>query len=608
MIVIGYNGFTRGAEVFGRLYGATGIDRHSILGHDAAVAVLMDGHLVAAVEEERLNREKKTSAFPINALEWAMREAGIRFDEVDRVAIPWSFSDSMAAELISTVAAAPLEVTEKFDRLRRFGELYLDVVSKEALLADFRRRTGYELPAEKLVLVPHHLAHLMCGYFLTGGGDTAFLISDGRAERLSSIMGEVRGGRIEVFEESSISVDNSVALFFAEVTRYLGFMPNNDEYKVMGMSALAERGAPNPLLERVLTLHDNGRYSLPLANDPRGSHAYAELFDEFFGATEDIRQTLPFKARVAMAAQELIETVTRHQVSYLQSRTDLTNLIFEGGLALNCVNNTIMLEESGFSSMHVSFGASDPGVAIGAAAFADRDSAPGGDPVPSAAVLGHGSTPRAVTPYLGPSYSGPDYLDALTDYGDRVSWEELDPEEIHARTAGLLCDKVVLGWFQGRVEYGPRALGNRSILANPGYPDIKDIINSRVKHREPFRPFAPVVLEQDAARLFELGKSKTSPYMTFVYPVKPEYRDVIPGACHVDGTSRIQTVSDSQNPELARLLRAFTEISGIPCLLNTSFNVAGEPIVCSPADALGCFVKTEIDYLVLGHFLVSKKW
>jgi carbamoyltransferase len=607
MIVIGYNGFTRGADVFGRLYGATGIDRHSILGHDAAVAVLMDGHLVAAVEEERLNREKKTSAFPINALEWAMREAGIRFDEVDLVAIPWSFSDSMAAELISTVASAPLDVADKFDRLRRFGELYLDVVSRQAILADFRQSTGYELPAEKLVLVPHHLAHLMCGYFLAGGGDTAFLISDGRAERLSSIMGEVRDGRIQVFEESSITVDNSVALFFAEVTRYLGFMPNNDEYKVMGMSALAERGASNPLLERVLTLHDSGRYSLPLANDPRGSHAYAELFDEVFGATEDIRQTLPFKARVAMAAQELIETVTRHQVRYLQSRTDLRNLIFEGGLALNCVNNTIMLEESDFSSMYVSFGASDPGVAIGAAVYAGREPASGGHPAPSAAVPCHTPARRAVTPYLGPSYCGPDYLDALTEYGDRVSWEELDPEGIHARTAVLLCDKVVVGWFQDRVEYGPRALGNRSILANPGYPDIKDIINSRVKHREPFRPFAPVVLEQDAPRLFELGKSRTSPYMTFVYPVKPEYRDVIPGACHVDGTSRIQTVTDSQNPELARLLRAFTELSGIPCLLNTSFNVAGEPIVCSPADALGSFVKTEIDYLVLGHFLVSKK-
>jgi carbamoyltransferase len=177
---------------------------------------------------------------------------------------------------------------------------------------------------------------------------------------------------------------------------------------------------------------------------------------------------------------------------------------------------------------------------------------------------------------------------------------------VTTETAELLREKNVIGWFQGRTEYGPRALGNRSILANPRFPDIKDIINTRIKHREPFRPFAPVVLEDVAPRVFDMGKKRSSPYMTFVFPVRDDYVDLIPGACHVDGTSRIQTINDSDNPKLAELLRLFSDRTGVPCLINTSFNIAGEPIVCSPADAVECFLKTEMDYLVLGRFLVTK--
>jgi carbamoyltransferase len=182
----------------------------------------------------------------------------------------------------------------------------------------------------------------------------------------------------------------------------------------------------------------------------------------------------------------------------------------------------------------------------------------------------------------------------------------LTDDEVVDETAKLLSTTSVIGWYQDRVEFGPRALGNRSILANPSIPDIKDVINTRVKHREPFRPFAPIVLASDAPRIFEMGRKTCSPYMTFVFPVRAEYRDTIPGACHVDGTARIQTVTDHDNPRLAALLRRFTELTNVPCLINTSFNVAGEPIVCTPTDALACFLGTDIDYLVLGNFLVTK--
>ncbi|PJN22593.1 carbamoyltransferase C-terminal domain-containing protein [Kitasatospora sp. CB02891] len=593
MIVIGYNGFTDGAETFGRLYGATGIDRHSILGHDAAAALFVDGELVAAVEEERLNREKKTSDFPVNSVRWCLETAGKSLEDVDFFAFPWAFSPELTADMIGDISGAGLTVEQKFDRLRRFGDLYTGLVSKEAILADLRRRTGLDIPADKLVLVPHHLAHLMCGHYLAGGEDTAFLISDGRAERLSSIMGEVRDGRIQVFENTVVGVTHSLALLFGEITRYLGFMPNNDEYKVMGLAGFTGPRSDNPLLKHVVELQENGRYALALANEPSGTRAYYGLLDELYGVREGEREELDFRIRLARDAQEMIEVVTAHQLGALQARTDLPRLVFEGGLALNCVNNTKLLEESGFTDIQVSFGASDPGVAIGAAAF----------------VNGVQRRPRRTpaTPYLGPSYDDDAITAALREQAEHVEWTELDPADLARETAKLLSEKTVIGWFQGRTEYGPRALGNRSILANPGFPDIKDIINTRVKHREPFRPFAPVVLEHEAPKVFEMGKKSSSPYMTFVFPVKPEHQEAIPGACHVDGTSRVQTITDESNPLLAELLRTFTELTGVPCLLNTSFNVAGEPIVNSPADAIQCFLGTEIDHLVLGRFLVGKR-
>ncbi|WP_030670536.1 carbamoyltransferase [Streptomyces sp. NRRL B-1347] len=593
MIVLGYNGFTHGADTFGRLYGATGIDRHSILGHDAAVSLFVDGELVAAVEEERMNREKKTSDFPADSLRWCLNTADVRLDQVDAIAFPWSFSPDLVDTMIQDISASGLTVEQKFDRLRRFGELYGGLVCQEALHADFEQRTGYDLPADKLVPVPHHFAHLMCGYYLSGEQDAAFLVSDGRAERLSSVMGEVRDGEIRLFEKSSISVNHSLALLYGEITRYLGFMPNNDEYKVMGLAAFAEPPTDNPLLRHVAQLHEDGRYTLALANDPSGTRGYYPLLDRLFGGDEKRREETEFRATVAAAAQQMVEVVTEHQLRTLEAGTDLHRLIYEGGLALNCVNNSKLLENSRFTDIHVSFGASDPGVAIGAAVYAGR-------------LTGH-SRALPATPYLGPSYSDEHMLRALRERADQVDWTELDEEAVAEQTAKLLTEKTVVGWFQGRTEYGPRALGNRSILANPGFADIKDIINTRVKHREPFRPFAPVVLESDAARVFDLGKKAASPYMTFVFPVRPEFHDVIPGAMHVDGTSRVQTVTAESNPKLAELLGVFTELTDVPCLVNTSFNVAGEPIVCSPGDALDCFLHTEIDYLVLGRFLVVKK-
>lgn len=591
MIVLGYNGFSRGAELFGRLYGATGVGRNLLVGHDAAAALVIDGELVAAVEEERLSRVKKTSDFPAQAIKWCLDSAGVDLDQVDVFAFPWRFSPTVAEEMISQICDSDLPVTAKFDALRSAGEVYAGMFSREAVYSDFVQRTGYELDPNKLTLVPHHLAHLMCGAYLAGGGDAAFLVSDGRAETLSAVMGELRNGVVSLFEGGTVPMTSSLGVAYGRITRYLGFVPNNDEYKVMGLAAYGPPPQHNPLLERVVRLHEDGSYTISI---PMDIGAYYALFDSLFGGDSEKREQFDFRVKVAGLAQHMVEAITAHQLRALTASSDLDTLLFEGGLALNCVANTKMLERSSLTGMEVSFGASDPGVAIGAAVYT--------------AGLRNRPADAVTTPYLGPSYDETQVLDALAEYADRVEWQE-EPyaAAVAERTAELLAGKNVVGWFQGRAEFGPRALGNRSILANPAFPDIKDIINLRVKRREPFRPFAPVVLESEAPRVFELGKKTSSPYMTFVFPVRKEYRERIPGACHVDGTARIQTVDALQNPELARLLRAFTARTEVPCLLNTSFNVAGEPIVCSPRDALECFLATEIDYLVIDRYVITKK-
>ncbi|MFG2957729.1 carbamoyltransferase [Streptomyces sp. NPDC048291] len=599
MIVVGFNGFTHSADVFARHYRRSGIDRYRLLGHDAGAAVFVDGELVAAVEEERLNREKKTSDFPARALRWALCEAGAELADVDVFALPWAFTPEIVEGQMRDVLATPHPVTVKFDQLSRLGELYRRVTSEEAVRADFAERTGYEIPDGRLRLVPHHLAHLMCGHYLAGGGEAAFLVSDGRAETLSSVMGEIDDHGLTVFDECSVDIANSLAMLYSKVTRYLGFVPNNDEYKVMGLASYAEPAGPNPLLDQVVELLDDGRYALRFRNELRDDQSYYPLFDEVFGRGAALGDTpadgadFAFKARVARWAQDTVEAVTAHQLSALEKRTDRTRLLMEGGLALNCVNNSKLLAASDrFRKLSVSFGASDVGVAIGAAYHVVRDS--GERPV------------HRDSPYLGPAFGPDDTTTALREYDGRVRWVSYAAQELVEEVAGLLCEKVVIGWFQGRMEYGPRALGNRSILANPGFDDIQDIINARVKRREAFRPFAPVLLEEDAADVLDLGKQTGSPYMTFVFPMREELRALLPGACHVDGTARAQTVTDEGNPRLAALLRAFRRRTGLPSLINTSFNVAGEPIVCTPRDALECFLGTEIDYLVLGDVLVRK--
>ena len=584
MIVLGYNGFSNSAAFFDAYFGSRGKDRHLLMGHDAAAALFKEGILVAAAEEERFSRIKKTSDFPGHAIRYCLQEAGIAVTDIDYVTMPWDCNEKWLNDLLIAILQKEGTLLEKLELLGKMKSFYFQVASHEKVIEDFNSNMGTDFGPEKFIFVPHHLAHVMCGFFLSEMKESAFLVTDGRGEAYSSIMGKIDRNHFEIFDWVSIS--NSIGILYRKFTRYLGFTPNSDEYKVMALSAFVQ-SPPQYDVNQFIEFLPNGRFKIVL---PGGDDhlSYYRFFEKFFG--EKTEKTFN---NMAYFIQQLTEMVIWHQVSFLQDKVDNDTLFIEGGVALNCVNNSKVLAKSRFKDVHVGFAANDTGVAIGAAFFPFYDQKQFQN--------------NTITPYLGPAFSNSDILTALQAKSDQIIFRELEESQLLEEVVEQLAHKKIIGWFQGKMEYGPRALGNRSILASPVFPDMKDIINAKVKYREPFRPFAGVTIESEADQYFEMGKKKTSPFMTFVFDAKPSVKDKVISALHVDGTSRLQTISEQQNPRLYRLLLAFSKKTGITCLINTSFNVQGEPIVCSPTDAVNCFLNSGIDVLVLDRFVVYKK-
>lgn len=568
MIVLGYNGFARSAALFEEAWSRDGRDRHRVLGHDAGAALVRDGRVVAAVEEERLTRERKTSDFPRRSIDWCFSQAGIGVEDVDLFAFPWRFdAEQLGAE------------TAGLD----------EMVSQGVLLAELSAALEHPVDPERLVLVPHHEAHVACGAALAGADTAAFLVSDGRGETTSSVMGKVAHDGITVLPEYTIPLEDSLGMLYSKVTRYLGLTPNSDEYKVMALAAFTEPPSVNPVLEELLRLEEGGRYSLAVKHGRGRDARWDEALEQTF-ATYGPRDDFEFQVRVAAAVQDALEVATAHRLKALRMVTGPQDLLLEGGVALNCRNNARIAAESGFPRVHVSYAASDSGVALGAAI-----------------ACAGGTTTSGVGPYLGPEITAQGAEAVLVNGwpGDRWGRSGSDAE-LCERVAKRLAGGAVVGWAQGRMELGPRALGNRSVLADPSHPGMKDRINASVKNRESYRPFAPVVRAEMAHEVFELDPSRELPYMTFTVAVRPGYRKLLEAATHVDGTARVQTVRQQQNPRLWSLLGEFERQTGVPCLVNTSFNVAGEPIVCTAEEALSCFTGTDIDALVLDRCLAWK--
>lgn len=552
--------------------------------HDSAACLLVDGRLVGAAEEERFTRRKHDSSFPAKTISFLLRRAGISPGDVSHAAF------YMKPRLVSR---------EAFRMLPRY-------VTKPGALGFFagqlggaRRMAGVPgLCREKLGrdfnpefhFLEHHEAHAWSAWFGAGCRDAAVLTLDGAGEIHAGMLGEIRGFRLKRF--STTRLPNSTGLFYSAVTSFLGFKPDSDEYKVMG---LASYGKPEfaDLFRRILiSRKDSVRVDTGLLDITRGVHHARFSREALSRLGPPRREDEPLDARhenIASSAQVVLEEAGLAMASHLRKISGADILAIAGGTALNCVMNGRIEREAGFREVHPFPASHDAGTAVGSAVAVHVASFPGAPLAPPEHM------------FLGPDYSEGELEAALE--GSRVEYSR--PGNLEALTASLVERGFVVGLFQGRTEFGPRALGNRSILADPRRPDMKDIVNEVIKLREGFRPFAPVCTEEDASDYF-LGCS-SSPYMIKTYPVVPGKEKVIPAVTHVDLTGRVQTVVRHVNPFYYDVIREFQKLTGVPVLMNTSFNVRGEPIVNSPVDAVRCFYGTGIDALVMPPFLVMKE-
>lgn len=581
--------------------------------HDSSACLVRNGVVVAAAEEERFSRIKhgkratpfQAHALPFNAIDYCLAAGGITLSDVDDVA--YSLDPFLLTGGTSDRRFQLPRTTE--DAMRGGGydpwdTIFLaGVTAAPRMLRDdvpFHLRERLNGPAERhqwrFHFVEHHVAHAASAYFPSPFERAAVLTMDGRGECVSTYLGVGDGLHLEKLHE--VALPHSLGLLYEQVTTHLGFLNSSDEYKVM---ALASYGTPHyaEALRAHLRWHDDGGYEiLPM-----------DLADLFGPARSPKAPMEPHHFDVASSLQVVLEEASLRLAGWLQRRTGERNLCLAGGVALNCVMNSRIARESAFERVWVQPAAGDAGTSLGAAlavwAGQASDQAHGG-----AASFASG-TPTArtedaatgrwqmETAYLGPSFDDGQIQAVLDHAGLTYS----RPDDLPAAVAGLLAQGKVVGWFQGRMEYGPRALGARSILASPTDAAMMQRLNF-LKDREDFRPVAPVVLAEQASHYFE--GCDESPFMLFVYTVRPEVADRAPAIRHVDGTARVQTVTREQSPVYYRLLERFHERTGVPVLVNTSFNTRGKPVVCTPQDALECFYTSPIDVLAMGGFVLQK--
>ncbi len=552
--------------------------------HDAAAALVQDGRVVAAAEEERFTRKKHDSRFPESAIDFCLNSAGLEIEDIDQVCF----------------YEKPLR---KVERVLSVGKQYesvngllvkkqLGLALNEQLFLDrvLEQKFDYQGP---LLFSDHHLSHAASTFYLSPYETAAILTVDGVGEwaTTSEAMGD--GKHITPIRE--IRYPHSLGLLYTTITAFLGFKANNDEYKVMGLASYGQPKYTDRIRCLLTQQYDSSfRLDMRYFSFPHDiKRMYSDAFIELFGPPRATGESLSqYHMDIAASLQSVTEEVMIALGRTLHEKTGTENLCLAGGVALNSVANWRVLQETPFKNLWIQPAAGDSGAAIGAALvayYAQGDS--------------RRIAPQRHSTLLGPGYSS-DEVKAMLDQRGAM-YTEYKESELFSKVAQLIHRNRIIGWFQGRMEFGPRALGNRSILANPCNPEMKDILNSRVKFREDFRPFAPAVLSERASDYFQCNHD--SPYMLYVVPVVDGQAVQIPSVTHVDNTARLQTVFREENPRFYRLIEAFAELSGVPMVINTSFNIRGEPIVCTPDDAYDCFMKTDIDYLVVDRFLVEKE-
>jgi len=552
--------------------------------HDASATLVIDGDIIAAAEEERFTRKKHDNRFPEKAIAYCLKAAGISANQLDLVC----FYEKPLRKLERILTCGAAWQDRSMELVTR--QLAQAVHERLFLRKVLRHKLGYE---GKIAYTEHHLAHAASSYYISGFERAAIMTVDGVGEWATLAQYAADGNRIERLRE--IHYPHSLGLLYSTLTAFLGFKVNNDEYKVMG---LASYGRPQYVdrINKLFSFHDDGSFSLSLDYFSfmyDGKRMYSERFCELFGPPRrpDEEITDYHKDLAASLQQVTEEALIRLGCDLYDLCGGVENVCLAGGVALNCVANYRFIQETPFKKIFIQPAAGDGGGSMGAALYAFYNSV---------------EKPRSLRRHstlLGPQFGKAEirrYLESR-----RAIFVEYDEETLCRRTAELIHKNQIVGWFQGRMEFGPRALGSRSILANACNPEMKDILNSRVKFREDFRPFAPAVLAEKAGEYFNF--SEESPFMLFISPVRSGKEGRIPSVTHVDHTARLQTVAREENPRFHRLLEHFEAISGVPVVINTSFNIRGEPIVCTPEDAYNCFLKTDIDFLVMGDFLVEKE-
>jgi carbamoyltransferase len=550
--------------------------------HDSTACLVQDGRQTVALEEERLTRQKHTNAFPVYALTRCLDTAGLTPQQIDHVAVSIQPGLDWTKKLVYG--------------LKRGVKLNPFSLFKQRALHAWFDATFTAAPRPKLHFVPHHLSHAV-GSFLVSPYESAALLSvDGSGEWATTFKGVSRANTYECLGQDYFPM--SLGYVYEAATEFCGFMPNYDEGKTMGLAPLGDPDNFGEAVSKIFWVNDDMSLGVDLSyfDYPfyRGEQRCGKKFYAAFGQPRKPGREAEFEQHhldIATAFQKHLEECLLSIARKLHARTREDYLVISGGIALNSVANGRLVRESGFKDLYVMPAAGDNGTAIGAAFYVHNH------------ILGNPRTYVLDDPYMGTEYPDPVIRKILEEC--KLEHQVLPEGALETKAAELLQRGYILGWFQGRMEIGPRALGNRSILANPTLPGMKDKINAEVKHREAFRPFAPSCPLEDAPKFFE--QNVADPFMLKVCNVRPEQRAVLPAITHVDGTARLQTVHPDTNPLYYRLLKAFEKLSGVPVLLNTSFNVMGEPIVESPINAIHCFFSTGLDYLVLGDYLLGKR-
>jgi carbamoyltransferase len=549
--------------------------------HDAAACLVQNGVPVAAAAEERFSRVKHDARFPGAAIAYCLGAAGLGTGALDAVVFYEKPARKLERFLQTAKTGAPRTGALVAEQLPKLITQGLNVED------EIRTRLNY---AGEVLFCEHHLSHAASAFYVSPFEQAAILTVDGVGEWATCGLYAGAGNQITPLRE--LQYPHSLGLLYSTLTAYLGFVVNDDEYKVMG---LASYGKPRFMREvgSLLTQIEDGSFALelPYFSFMHERRMYSDKLVELLGPPR-LREG-PVEARhqdIAASLQAVTEQVMRRLARAARAATGSRNLCLAGGVAYNCVANAKLKQANLFDGIFIQPAAGDDGAAMGAALWASH------------ALHDEARVFAAHDTLLGPGFTEAEILAALREFG--VSYTRYDDEALCGRVAALIAADMVVGWCQGRMEFGPRALGARSILANPRNPDMKDILNARVKFREEFRPFAPAVTEAAAADYFELDG--ISPFMLMTPMVRPGRGEEIPSVTHADGTARVQTVSPLHQPLFHRLIETFGALTGTPVLINTSFNIRGEPIVCTPADAVRCFLGTDIDFLAIGPFLVSK--